>query len=129
MINGFEEYTKELNKDEIKMLPIIAKGLNKKRGEKLAVTNEQIATGMKSVGHKIGSARVRKLINVIRRYSLVNFLIATSKGYYVASERKQVVDYIESLKQREEAINQVRTSLEKQLAEYDKTYPDESKNN
>lgn len=129
MINGFEQYTKELNDEEKKMLPIIINGLNKKRGESKAVTNEQIATGMKSVGFKIGGARIRKLINVIRRYSLVHFLIATSKGYYVANKRSQVVDYIESLKQRENAIKDVRVSLEKQLEAYDKQYPDESKNN
>lgn len=123
MINGFEEYTKELNSDENKMLPRIAKGLNTKRGIDNAVKNDAIVEGMRKLGHKLGNARVRKLINVIRRYGLVNFLIASSKGYHVATSREEVVDYIESLKQRESAIAEVRSALEKQLDEYDKLYP------
>jgi len=122
MINGFKDYTEELNDDESKMLPIIAKGLQTKKGQDRAVTNDNIIAGMQKIGHKIGSARVRKIINVIRRYGLVNFLIASSKGYHVATSRDEVVEYIDSLRQRESAIREVRVALENQLAQYDEQY-------
>lgn len=43
-------------------------------------------------------------------------LIATSNGYYVAENRKQVEDYTASLKGREDSIHAVRAALVDQLA-------------
>jgi hypothetical protein len=129
MINGFEEYTSKLNDKEKKMLPIIASGLSTKKGIEKAVKNDEIIKGMKNIGYHIGNARIRKLINIIRRYGLVNFLIASSKGYHVASSRDEVVDYIKSLKQREDAIREVRLAMTKQLDVYDNLYPYEKNKN
>jgi hypothetical protein len=46
---------------------------------------------------------------------MVKWLIATSKGYYIATSRQEMEDYIVSLRGREDAIRAVRESMEKQL--------------
>ena len=48
---------------------------------------------------------------------MVTCLIASGKGYYRAENRQEVVDYIESLKGRENAIKAVRMALEKQIGQ------------
>lgn len=45
-------------------------------------------------------------------------LVATSKGYYVASSPDELSEYIDSLKGREQAISAVRASMEQQYGEW-----------
>ena len=53
-------------------------------------------------------------MNYIRIKGIVKCLIATSNGYYVAENRKQIEDYTASLKGREESIHAVRVALSDQ---------------
>jgi hypothetical protein len=46
---------------------------------------------------------------------MIRWLIATSKGYYIATSVDEMRQYIESLRGRENAIRAVRESMEKQL--------------
>ena len=59
-------------------------------------------------------SRVRKVINYIRNNSIIPCLIATNKGYYIATDAKEITDYEDSLKGRESAIRRIRLSLHKQ---------------
>ena len=116
MINGFEKLTAELTQKEINCVDFIVKGLNKKTGREKAVTNERICKGVKyHLGIKITSGRMRKIIHHIRINKLVKNLIATSEGYYVATCKEEVIDYIESLTQRIKSIESVRSSFELSL--------------
>lgn len=116
MINGFSQQTEPLTDYERNtLLPVIAMGLRSKVGEAKAITNEKITRAMKDAGYKLNDARLRKIINHIRVNGLVKWLIATSKGYYVAANRSDVEQYIDSLKGREDAIRAVRDSMEQQL--------------
>lgn len=115
MIQGFETETAPLNEYETDtLLPIMVRCLNAKIGADMAVKNGYITKRLKEKGYNIDEVRVRKLINHIRVNGLVNCLIATSKGYYRATSKEEVCEYIASLKNREEAIRAVRRSLEKQ---------------
>lgn len=115
MINGFEEETADLNDEERRWLPYIVHGLSKKVGVANAVTNKTIAAGMANTYKvKLGDARIRKIINHIRLYGLVECLIATSKGYYIAETDDELDNYIESLHQRADAIASVAKALRAQ---------------
>ena len=70
---------------------------------------------MAEFGYQICDARVRKIINHIRINSLVEGLIATGKGYYVAQNENEMKTYIASVKSREEAIQAMRMAMEEQL--------------
>lgn len=119
MLNGFEKQTEPLNDYESNvLLPIIIRGLKTKIGEKNAITNKKITVVLKNKGYDLNEARVRKIINHIRNNALVKRLIATSKGYYIATDINELGDYIDSLRGRESAIAAMRVSMEKQFDEW-----------
>lgn len=117
MIEGFERETDDLTDYELKtVLPAIERGLWTKRGKNAAVTNKEIVIGLaRSLSIKTTEPRVRKIINHIRNRGLIPCLIATSSGYYIAQNRKEMEDYIASLIGREESIRLVRESMQQQL--------------
>jgi hypothetical protein len=116
MLQGFDTQTEPLNEYERDtLLPVICRGLMTKVGEKMAITNTAITRAMKGAGYNLTEARLRKIINHIRVNGLVKWLIATSKGYYIATSRQEMEDYIGSLRGREDAIRAVRLSMEQQL--------------
>lgn len=116
MINGFTQQTEPLNEYERNtLLPVICRGLANKVGEARAITNTAITRAMKGAGYQLTEARLRKIINHIRITGMIRWLIATSKGYYIATSRQEMEDYIGSLRGREMAIRAVRESMEAQL--------------
>jgi hypothetical protein len=118
MIAGFEEQTEPLSEYETsQLLPLITSGLKSKQGAASAITNKAICTALRSRGLKISEARVRKIINHIRKHDLIPCLIATSKGYYITHDRAELETYIQSLKSREDAIRQVRHSMQGWLSQ------------
>ena len=118
MLHGFENETRPLNGYEKNtLLPIIVRGLSNRTGAANAVSNGHICISLRNKGYKVTEVRIRKIINHIRTHSLVTCLIASGKGYYRAESRQEVVDYIESLKGRENAIKAVRMALEKQIGQ------------
>jgi hypothetical protein len=116
MIQGFAPQTEPLTDYERDtLLPVICRGLSNKIGEAMAVANATITKAMRSAGYQLNEARVRKIINHIRTNGMIKLLVATSKGYYIATKREEVEQYIDSLKGREYAIRAVRESMEQQL--------------
>ena len=117
MIQGFEIETQPLTEyEQNTLVPIVARGLLHKVGRKNAVTSKHICECLTAKGYKIDGIRLRKVVNHIRIRGIVKCLIATSNGYYVAQNRKEVEDYTASLKGREESIHAVRAALVDQLS-------------
>ena len=117
MIATFETQTKPLNEYEReKLLPIMVKCLARHIGKNRAISNSQMCEKMALYGYHIGEVRVRKLINHIRNNCLVERLIASGKGYYVTESAEEMETYINSVKNREDAIRAMRMSMEEQLS-------------
>lgn len=117
MITTFETQTKPLNEYEREtLLPIMVRCLAKHIGKSCAISNAQMCEKMALYGYQIGEVRVRKIINHIRNNGLVERLIATGKGYYVTESIQEMETYIESVKNREDAIRAMRLSMEEQLS-------------
>jgi len=90
-------------------------------GRENAITNKNLVNRMSKLGFSsITPERMRKLINHIRIYDLLDCLVASSKGYYISNDEKEISDYIDSLRGREEAIRAVRLALEAQLGRLEK---------
>jgi hypothetical protein len=105
MLPGFSEYTDDLTDEESKLLPYFIKGLSTRVGSANAISNSQIRQALKEKKDIIISdARVRKIIAHICNNEIIEGLIATSKGYYVSRNYKEVDDYEKSLLGREHAI-------------------------
>ena len=117
MITTFETQTKPLNEYEREtLLPIMVRCLAKHIGKSCAISNAQMCEKIALYGYQIGEVRVRKIINHIRNNGLVECLIATGKGYYVTESIQEMEAYIESVKNREDAIQTMRESMELQLS-------------
>jgi len=116
MITNFETYTIELTDDELKIVSIIVNRFTKQKGSKYIVTNSQIVSGLeRNFKIKISESRIRKIIQYIRINNLLPGLIATSKGYYTTENIDELEQWIESMKQRENAMRESRTSIENYL--------------
>lgn len=112
MIVGFEEITEPLTEyEQITLLPVFVRCLGNKIGKENAITNAKMVEGMRACKFKVDGPRVRKIINHIRDYALVPCLVATSKGYYVATLDSELAEYEESLKGRMDAINSILESI------------------
>lgn len=116
MIINFEEHTHELRPYEIKyLLTRVVNGLSTKVGKEKIITNKEMLKILKDQGLKITAPRLRKIINHIRVSGLVQNLISTSNGYYVATTKEEMENYIKSLKQRIGSITVVHDQMEYQL--------------
>lgn len=90
-----------------------------KIGKECAIKNSEICAKMRMAGYKIDNARLRKVINHIRVNALLPGVIATSEGYYIATTKTEMAEYIASLESRESAIHEVSVALRKQMALYE----------
>jgi len=118
MVRNFEEQTHELTDYELKtILPLISKGLDYRKGDHMAITSFQAMRILKSKWPeiKISGPRWRKIINHIRVNSLIPGLVSTSKGYYIATSKSELKNYMESLRERINSITMVYDSMEYQL--------------
>ena len=63
----------------------------------------------------LNEPRVRKIINYIRTHHLVPLLIATSKGYWVSSDPKEISEWLETMQGRIDALKSSRDAVLNEL--------------
>ena len=90
MIEGFEDETQPLTADEDTAAVLLGRYFHKYYvGENNAVTSHRIISGFKEIHNiKLSGARVRKIINHLRR-NHIPMLVASSKGYYIENDRER----------------------------------------
>lgn len=112
---GFEEQTKPLTDWERNhLLPVMVNGLKTKVGQEKAITSSEIINALRRepYNYNVNGARIRKVINHIRIKGLVQNLVATSKGYYIETDRQAIDNYKQSLRDRIASIEAVLNSFE-----------------
>lgn len=108
MITNFENITEGLSHEETTIvLPKVIELVKWRRGKENAVTNRKLVNLLTAMGHNVSEPRIRKMINQIRLNGLVKNLLATSKGYYVTTDPKEIKNYVQSLRERASAINAI----------------------
>ena len=122
MINGFENETAPLNETEQTAARIISECLQLHHvGSHKAVTGQYIANSLAKFSEVfrdakgrpyLNGARVRKIVNFIRTTGQCPRLIASSKGYYVSNDRREITEYITGLRARAQAIEAVAKAME-----------------
>ena len=91
----FEPETTKLTEYELKLVPIVVNILKSRLGRENAITNKNLVNRMSKLGFSsITPERMRKLINHIRIYDLLDCLVASSKGYYISNDEKEISDYM-----------------------------------
>ena len=114
MIQGFEKETGKLTDQELLHVAIIVKILRFHSGKEKAVTSDRLADhAMHTDGVNLGTgARVRKMINHIRTTGMIPNLAASSKGYYIEQDMRELKIYAQSLRDRAASIVAVARVLE-----------------
>ena len=74
---------------------------------------------MKNLGHDVSDTRIRKIINYIRNNNLVSVLLASSRGYWVSKDKKEIQDWIESMEGRISSMAVVKNAVKQQLIDLD----------
>jgi hypothetical protein len=108
MITNFENYTNELNDQEMEILPIVIHGFRaykKNNPIKAELIVKRMNQFLADRGYKIRltQPRLRKLVNYIRSNSLLP-LIATSQGYFTTDCKETIQIQIQSLQERANSI-------------------------
>ena len=95
------------------MLPLVVRLLTEANGRVLS--SFQIAEYVRKNGYKsCNSYTVRKVVNHIRRYAIIPCLASNGKGYFVASNDREISETIYSLEGRIDAIQEVIEALKEQ---------------
>lgn len=119
MITNFEEYTHELTKEELEIVPIVVHGFRaykKSNPIKADLIVKRMNEFLKLKGYKLKMTqpRLRKIVNYIRSNSLLP-LIATSNGYFTSDCKQTIIEQISSLKERANSIDRCAEGLKKFL--------------
>lgn len=96
------------------LLPILKKGLETKKGKANAVTGKQIIEGLRSHGLKVNTKSMIMLINYIRTNDLIEGLMASGTGYYIANSELELAVYEAGLFGREQSLKNLRLSMQRQ---------------
>lgn len=118
MVRTFEDFTDKLSPKETEMIKAVAEIISNHVGRKNAIRSIDIQIIIKEkYNYRLAGSRLRAVIHVIVVNNILSLLCATQNGYFVAENEKEVTDYIESLKNRCNAINEKKTAISDQLFE------------
>jgi len=120
-VTGFEEIgnlSPEINENRNKIIAIIVDNLYLRVGKKKAITSTKLRIKIKSVlGIAVTSPQLRILIRHIRMSGILKLILAGGKGYWRAQTEAEIRKYLESLKERETQIRDLRNAIKNQLIE------------
>lgn len=116
MVNGFEDHTKELTKQDLeianKMIPFL-----KAKTKDNRVYSSEIVNGLNKIwklNPEMTDERLRRIINYYRTNAILP-VISSSKGYYVSYDPQDIKRMIQSQKQRANSLLRTCSGLEKFL--------------
>tara|TARA_R110002110_G_scaffold100922_17_gene256866 strand:- start:1617 stop:2021 length:405 start_codon:yes stop_codon:yes gene_type:complete len=124
MIPTFEEHTQPLSDYEKNtLLPLLIKGFKTKVGVENCITNPQICSALRKLGYKVTQPRVRKIVFYIRNKNMIPKLIASSKGYWIATNKRQVISWLDSVNSKISALEQTKKYAENIISQWDAPPP------
>ena len=113
MIVNFEEITKEISDEEIKILESVKQGFIAHTGKENAITGKVIASKLNSkFNMNLTDVRIRKIVNYLRSVENIPIL-ASSKGYYFSTDKTEIELEIASMQQRINSIEKAKNGLRK----------------
>lgn len=120
MVTNFEEITEELSQEELEFVHLIVKSFLKytktnpiKAYEIVARFNAAMVS--KELKMRMNEPRLRKFVNHIRSKAIIP-IIATSRGYYVSFDQKEIEDQVRSLNERAASIRKCAMGLNNFIA-------------
>ncbi|NCA79948.1 MAG: hypothetical protein EOM76_07170 [Sphingobacteriia bacterium] len=118
MIENFENITQELSDDELRWVPVLIKRI-KNRSKNNPIKSSELVAKMNDFAEKhnlirINDVKLRKIVNHIRSNGLAP-IVATSEGYYTATDTDEIEAQIRSLTQRASSIMRCADGLRRFL--------------
>lgn len=113
MITNFENITHELTDDELAIVPLVISGF-KRYTKDFTIKAPDVVSRFNASGKshvQLTEPRLRKIVNYIRSNGLIA-LVATSQGYYVSSDKDEIMKQVESLRQRANSIHRCADGLQ-----------------
>lgn len=115
-IYNFDDETKPLDDREKEAAREIYRQLEGCYGKARAMTNKQLRKSLVSYrggAYMMSEARIRKIINFLRREAHLPNLIASAKGYYRTNDQEEFKRYLSGLKERGMSILYVVDIMER----------------
>ena len=113
MITNFENITQELTPNEQQLIPFAITEFQKYTKKNPIKEPEFVSyIRLRFPNLSFNGVRLRKVVNYIRCTALAP-LIATSKGYYISYDEKEILMQIKSLRERANSINRCADGLER----------------
>lgn len=108
MILHFEHITMKLTPSERRLIPGMIDIMNRTTPEKRIKTPQvveelRIYCNAKGFNLKPNAPMVRKLVNLIRRNSIIS-IVGTERGYYQSKDTEDIESAVQSLQERADAI-------------------------
>ena len=94
------------------LVPLVCDLLTNANGRPLP--SEVIAQSIRNIGHHTDTRSVRRVINHIRREGLVPCVASSPKGFFVASNEREITDCIYTLESLADSIHEVIEALKSQ---------------
>jgi hypothetical protein len=116
MVENFEEYTKPMSEDDLKLMDVVIRGLSLRSKTNPIVAKEIIkavngSLSKYGVKTKLSEPRLRKIVNHLRVNSLLCVMGGTN-GYYVSTDPDEIASNIRSLNDRAKGILAAAKGLE-----------------
>lgn len=93
MITNFEEYTENFSKELLDHVEIIIENVKNKVGKKKAITSATLRSILYDRGYGITEPNFRRCVQYIRATKSIQWLCASQRGYYVAENEEQWIQY------------------------------------
>lgn len=121
MVINFEEFTEPLTDREKELIPyfydfFINNTIGKeniKRSDKIIKIMTKILMANNISFKGITPVLIGKIVHILRYEIIIPNLIGTSRGYYVAIDDQEILDGIESMRQRATSINAAAAGMER----------------
>ena len=117
-LSGFENVTKLskiVRENKNKIITLIIDILYVRIGKRNAVTSNVMIDKIRTeLNISIAPAQFRAVMHHIRTQNIMKLILSGSKGYWRAKTKQEIMDCIQSLKEREEQIRELRLAIQNQ---------------
>lgn len=112
MIEGFEEFTQDIKDSEIETINLVARGFNARIGKEKAITNTALRALMyENTRISISDAKLRRYVQYIRVFNLCPMLCSGQKGYWIAKDSEEYIQYREAFASRVRSMEFTRSCM------------------
>lgn len=100
MKKRFTQHSDRMTNADMSAVKPMIQILKNRNIPKHRIRNWQIINKMEIIGEKVNEPSVRRIIQFIRNNSMLNFVVASQKGYYVSKDFNVALAYIQNIRKR-----------------------------